>query len=271
MRRGPKPKWIMQTMECVLLTYREKKALLTGIDVRGCLSKKYGLKSTEVMDSNIDEARRLGLLYDLSSDKDMEKLEELGYGNLTRKHGRGRLVPTVLALIHWKVYSNIDEILRKIGVEDEGKDENVKLFMDVFPNKILKALNNILDTMSDSLRKIKSSELEELSAVRPEIEIIVPRSSLKFSLQPLERIRLVGFVEFIITAFRDSLNGKPHPILPSLIDYYEAFTNTLTDLLEYYLRQELELKKKIRNEIEELVKRKLSEGGYNIYSILFDT
>jgi len=264
MRRGVKPKWVMQTVECVLLTYREKRALLTGVDVRGCLSERYGLKSNDVIDANIDEARRLGLLYDLSSDKDVEKLEELGYSNLTRKHGRGRLVPTVLALIHWKVYRNIDEILRKIGIEDEGKDENVKLFMDVSPNKILKALNNILDTMSDSLRKIKSSELEELSAVRPEIEIITPRSPLEFSLQPVERIRLVGFVEFVIKAFRDSLNGKPHPILPSLIDYYEAFTNTLTNLLEYYLRQELELKKKIRNVMEKLVEREFGEGGYDI-------
>jgi hypothetical protein len=295
MRRGAKPKWVMQTVECALLAYREEKALLTREDVKDCLRERYGLRSKDVMDTNIDEACKRGYLYDLGSDEDVKRLVELGYRDLTRMHGRGKLVPTVLALIHLKIYRSIDEILRKIGVEDEDKDENVKLSVRVFLNKISDVMNNILDAMFDGLREYWLGELkrsgvvnvhrnteEGLIAIKVALEgghgfecrggeenweeILdcidkkwgnAPKN-LKEGLLPPEKIRSVMFV---IKAFKDSINGTPHPISPSSIDYYEVFTNALLDLSKYYLRQELELKKKIRNEIKELVRRELSEGG----------
>jgi hypothetical protein len=295
MRRGAKPKWVMQTVECALLAYREQKALLTREDVKDCLREKYGLRSKDVMDTNVDEARRRGYLYDLGSDEDVKRLVELGYRDLTRMHGRGKLVPTVLALIHLKIYRSIDEILRKMGIENEDKDENVKLSVRVFLNKISDVMNNILDAMQDGLREYWLGEIRRSGMVsvhrNMEEGVIVIKvalegghgfecrggeenwekvldcidkkwgnapKNLKEGLLPPEKIRSVMFV---IKAFKDSINGTPHPIPPLSIDYYEVFTNALLDLSKYYLRQELELKKKIRNEIKELVKRKLSEGG----------
>jgi len=285
-------RWLYPTIECVLLKYKEGKKPLTREEVGECLSER-GLRSSDTIKDNINAAHWFGYIYDLRNDEDVEKLKELGYDDITRMHGRGKLAPTVLALIHWKVYRSIDEILRKMGIEDEDKDENVKLSMRVFLNKISDVMNNILDAMFDGLREywlgeIRRSGMVSVHRNMEEGVIVVkvrlleggqgfecrgnwegvlncidkkwrdmPRS-FKESVMPPDRIRSVMFV---IKAFRDSINGTPHPIPPSSIDYYEVFTNALLDLSKYYLRQELELKKKIRNEIKELVKRKLGEGG----------
>jgi len=63
MSRGAKPKWVLPTIKCALMVYKERKRPLTREDIKDCLRENYGLKSNDVMDNNIDLATKLGYLF----------------------------------------------------------------------------------------------------------------------------------------------------------------------------------------------------------------
>ena len=97
MSRGAKPKWIMHTVECAVMVYKERKRPLTREDIKDCLRENYGLKSNDVMDNNIDLATKLGYILE------------------TRKSERSKrdlYVPTILGLFLVKV-AEIDDRVRK--------------------------------------------------------------------------------------------------------------------------------------------------------------
>jgi|MonGeyMetagenome_1017769.scaffolds.fasta_scaffold290448_1 hypothetical protein len=96
MSRGAKPKWVLPTIKCALMVYKERKRPLTREDIKDCLRENYGLKSNDVMDNNIDLATKLGYLEVHKSERSKRVL----------------YVPTILGLFLIKV-AEIDDRVRK--------------------------------------------------------------------------------------------------------------------------------------------------------------
>ena len=293
MRRGAKPKWVMQTVECALLAYREQKALLTREDVKDCLRERYGLRSKDVMDTNIDEARRRGYLYDLGSDEDVKRLVELGYRDLTRMRGQGKLIPTVLALIDLAKYIIIHEVLEELKKELNIKDEDevIKSILYELVDEVSDAMDDALDAISDALGEMYIDELKRLGYITYSrvneiiVKMSVPEESWHFECkgkrEDLEEIlncidkklrdmprsvreklmqpEWVWALIYMVNRFRDALNGKVHPMHPSLIDHYMGFMMILIELVKYRLRQEQEMREEVHKEVKELVKEMFSE------------
>jgi len=285
-------RWLYSTIECVLSRYREGKKPLTGEEVKECLKEK-GLHSSDTIKENIGAARGFGYIYDLRNDDDIKRLVELGYRDLRHVRGRGRLVPTVLALIDLTKYIIIHEVLEELKKELNIKDEDevVKSILYELVDKVSDAMDDALDAISDALGEMYIDELKRLGYITYSrvneiiVKMSVPEESWHFECkgkrEDLEEIlncidkklrdmprsvreklmqpEWVWALIYMVNRFRDALNGKVHPMHPSLIDHYMGFMMILIELVKYRLRQEREMREKVHKEVKELVKKMFSE------------
>jgi hypothetical protein len=115
MGRGAKPKWVLPTIKCALMVYREKKRPLTREDIKDCLRKNYGLKSNDVMDNNIDLAIKLG--YILETRK-------------SERSKRGLYVPTILGLFLVKVAEINDRVRKDPSLLEEYFLKEIRVYLE---------------------------------------------------------------------------------------------------------------------------------------------
>jgi len=285
-------KWLYPMIECVLRKYREKRKPLTGEEIGLCLKEK-GVQSSDTRRGNVHAAHSFGYLYDLGDDEDIRRLIELGYRDLKRVRGRGRLIPTVVALVDLAIYNIIHEALKELNVSD---DEVIKSILHELADEVSSAVDDVLDAILDALVEIyldKLKSLGVLSMVRSReaivIRVSVPgenwgfeckgrREDLEEILDCVDKkwrdipgsIREKLMQEFMepggvlvlmrmAEAFKDALNGRVQPIHPSMIDHYMGFMMILIELTKYRLHQEQEMREKVHKEVEELVKKMFSE------------
>jgi predicted metallopeptidase len=280
-------RWLYPTIECVLLEYKEKRRPLTKEDIGSCLKEK-GVRSSDTLTNNIYVAHDFGYLYDLGDNKDVKRSIELGYRDLKRIHGRGKLIPTVLALVDLAIYNIIHETLKELNISD---DEVIKSILHELVDEVSSAMDDALDAISDALGEMYIDELKRLGYITYSrvneiiVKMSVPEESWHFECkgkrEDLEEIlncidkklrdmprsvreklmqpEWVWALIYMVNRFRDALNGKVHPMHPSLIDHYMGFMMILIELAKYRLHQEQEMREKVHKEVKELVKKMFSE------------
>jgi hypothetical protein len=265
---------------------------LTREEIGECL-KERGVRSSDTLTNNIYVAHDFGYLYDLGNKEDIKRLVELGYRDLKHVRGRGKLIPTVLALIDLVIYNIIHDALRELDIKD---DETVKSVLHELADEVSDAMDDVLDAILNALGELYLNKLKSLgvlTVIRSReaiaVRVSVPgenwgfeckgrREDLEEILDCVDKkwkdipgsIREKLMQEFMepggvlvmmrmAEAFKDASNGKAHPVHPSLIDHYMGFMEILLELTKYRLRQEWEMREKVRKEVEEFVKEMFSE------------
>jgi len=250
-------KWFWPTIECALLTEYKKRRLLTEKDIRECLKVK-GVRSTGTVDDNIETARGQGFLYDLKLDA--EKLQRFEYLDLKHIRGRGRFIPTVTALVVYKareivrrIYVNDDELVL-IGINTilDALDDELYLMERAAIERYLEELEKSGYLSHQWIREGTKDGSSYMLIIRinvPEehwktecrgnlkeweriVECVEEKSksapeSVRAKLSPPNNVKLVRNIARI---FRESLNGNPHPIPPSSVDWYYELTDSLIGL-----------------------------------------
>jgi hypothetical protein len=285
-------RWLYPTIECVLLEYKEKRRPLTKEDIGSCLKEK-GVRSSDTLTNNIYVAHDFGYLYDLGDNKDVKRLIELGYRDLKRIHGRGKLIPTVLALVDLAIYNIIHETLKELNIRD---NEVIKSILRELTDEVLDAMDDVLDAILDALSEVYLNKLKSLGVLtvirsreaivirvgapgenwgfeckgrREDLEDILNCVDKKWKDIPgsireklTQRLMEPGGILVLMRmaeALKDALNGRVQPIHPSLIDHYMGFMETLLGLTKYRLRQEREMRERVHKEVEGFVKEMFSE------------
>ena len=249
-------RWFWPTIECALAEYKKKKRLLTEKDIGECL-KAEGVRSTGTVDSNIETARNQGFLYDLRLDA--EKLQRFEYLDLKHIRGRGRFIPTVTALVVYKAR----EIARRIFDDDElvligintilnALDDELYLMERVAVERYLEELEKSGYLSHQWIREGTKGGFNYMLIIRINVPEEHWKTECKGKLEDWERIvecveekkksapesvraklsppNNVELVRNIARMFRESLNGNPHPIPPSSVDWYYELTDSLIGL-----------------------------------------
>jgi hypothetical protein len=283
MKMDRRRRWFWSTIECVLAEYKEKKGLLTEKDIRECLKVK-GVRSTGTVDGNIEAARNQGFLYDLKLDA--EKLQRFEYLDLKHIRGRGRFIPTVTALLVYKAR----EIARRIFDDnDELVLIGINTILDALDDELYLMERAVIERYLEELEKsgllshrwiregtkdgssymliIRINVPEEhwkiecrgnLKEWERIVECVEEKSksapeSVRAKLSPPNNVKLVRNIARI---FRESLNGNPHPIPPSSVNWYYELTDSLIGLAI----DRLSMMDKIDELEVERIKNMLSKG-----------